>query len=123
VTGRSYSRRDIDNIQIIVKYCEDIDYFIKLYGSDEEDFTANLSLQYGCVFSLEQIGEHIKHLSSELKDEHPEINWRGATGLRDKIAHQYGSIDPSWIRFTVLNDVPHLKNACQKILEGKDVQS
>ena len=117
-TGKSYSRRDIDNLQIIVKYCENIDYFVQLYGSDEEDFRENLPLQYSCVFSLEQIGEQIKHLSSELKDGHREINWRGANGLRDKIAHQYGSIDLSWIRSTVLNDIPFLKTACQNILSS-----
>ena len=68
MTERSYSRRDTEQLQIILKYCEDIREFIGLYGSDEEDFCDTLPLQYSCVFALIQIGEHVKRLSSELKD-------------------------------------------------------
>ncbi|MCL2145582.1 MAG: DUF86 domain-containing protein [Methanomassiliicoccaceae archaeon] len=89
-----------------------------LHGSDETDFQENISLQYSSVFALEQIGEHIKRLSSELRDAHPEVDWKGASGLRDRIAHQYENIDLSWIRFTVLDEIPVLEKACRNILDG-----
>ncbi|MDR1690799.1 MAG: DUF86 domain-containing protein [Candidatus Methanoplasma sp.] len=109
----------MDNIRVIVKYCEDLEYLTKVHGSDEDDFQENISLQYSCVFSLEQIGEHIKRLSSVLKDAHPEVDWRGASGMRDKIAHRYDSMDLSWIRLTILNDIPILENVCRNILSDQ----
>jgi uncharacterized protein with HEPN domain len=97
-------------------FCEDIEYLIRVHGSGESDFKDNISLQYSCVFSITQIGEHVKRLSQELKDKYPEINWKGVAGLRDKIAHQYGTIDVSWVRSSALNEIPVLKNVCRKIL-------
>ena len=114
----SYSEHDIGNLQVIIGFCEDIEYLVKLHGSDEMDFKDNISLQYSCVFSIIQIGEHIKRLSLKLKDEHPEIDWKGVAGLRDKIVHRYGNIDISWVRHSVLNDVPFLENVCRNILKS-----
>jgi len=107
---------DSEPLRVIVKYCEDIEYFIALYGSDEEDFNENMSLQYGCAFSLIQIGEQIKQLSSELRGENPEVDWRSAAGLRDIIAHRYGDIDIMRVRSTILNKIPLLKDKCICIL-------
>jgi uncharacterized protein with HEPN domain len=90
----------------MIRYCEDIGYLVKLHGSDETDFQENISLQYGCAFSLEQIGEHVKRISSELRDAYPEIDWKGVAGLRDNIAHRYDGIVIPRMRSTVLNEVP-----------------
>jgi len=118
VIERSCSKHDKYNLEIVVRYCEDIGHLIKLHGSDEEDFRENISLQYSCVFALEQIGEHVKQLSSELIIAHPEFDWRGPAGMRDKLAHAYDYIDLSWVRSTVLDDVPILEKVCRDILSG-----
>lgn len=115
MTDVSCSRLDLENLKSIVRYCEDIDYLIKLHGSDESDFQ-DISLQYSCVFSLIQIGEHVKRLSSEFKEEHPDIDWRGIAGLRDLITHQYDEINISRVRSTVLNRIPTLENECRSII-------
>jgi hypothetical protein len=51
---------------MIIKYCNDIEYFLELHGSDEESLY-EISIQYDFVFPIMQIGEHVKryHLSSE----------------------------------------------------------
>lgn len=118
MTGRSYSKRDVENLRAILKFCEDIEYFVQLYGSDEIAFQEDLALQYSCVFSLMQIGEHVKRLSSELKDEHPEIDWKNAAGMRDFIAHNYANIDIPRVRSTVIGKIPSLRDVCQLILDG-----
>lgn len=42
-------------------------------------------------------------------------------GLRDKIVHNYGSIDLSWIRASVTDEVPVLKAVCEKILKELEI--
>jgi uncharacterized protein with HEPN domain len=111
-----YSKRDRENIRIILKHCEEIEYFVELYGSDEEDFEENPSLQCGCVLHLMQIGEYVKRLSTEIKDNCEKIDWKDAAGLRDIIAHQYEDLNYSWIRLTVLNRIPVLKEVCLDLL-------
>jgi uncharacterized protein with HEPN domain len=118
VTGRSYSDRDADRLQTILKYCTDIQDLVRSYGSDEEDLKDNLAFQYSCAFAIMQIGEHIKHLSSELKDGHPEIDWKNAAGMRDIIAHRYLEVDLSRMRYTILNKMPALEKKCRHILSG-----
>jgi len=87
------SSSKLDNyLRLIIKYCDDIAYLIGLYGSDEEDFKENIQLQYGCVFSMEQIGELIKRLPEEMTRPYPQIDWDGMKGMRDKIAHSYARI-------------------------------
>ncbi|MDR2698907.1 MAG: DUF86 domain-containing protein [Candidatus Methanoplasma sp.] len=117
MTEGSYSKHDRENIRIILKHCEEIEYFIRLYGSDEEEFEGNPSLQCGCVVHLMQIGEHVKRLSPEIRNDREEIDWKDAAGLRDIIAHQYEDLNYSWIRKTVLNRIPVLKDVCQSILD------
>ena len=93
-----------------------MEHLVDIHGSDEEDFQDNISLQYGCAFSLIQIGEHIKRLSSELKDASPEIDWKGLAGMRDITAHNYPKVNIPRMRLTVLNEIPSLKGSCQDIL-------
>ena len=118
MTGKSYSKRDAEHLQIMIKYCNDIEDFVNIYGSDEEDFSDKLPLQYSCVFALIQIGEYSKRLSSELKDEHPEIDWKNVAGMRDFIVHNYMSVNISRIRSTVLDKIPSLGEKCRSILSS-----
>jgi len=43
---------------------------------------------------LEIIGEALKHLPEEIREEHPEIPWRQIAGIRDIIIHEYFGITP-----------------------------
>jgi len=119
MTERSFSKRDVGDLQVIVGYCEDISHLTQLHGSAESDFHDNISLQYSCVFSLIQIGEAIKRLPYELRDETGAVDWKGLAGLRDKIAHAYGEIDTDMIRRTVLDEIPVLEKVCRSMIAKK----
>ena len=43
--------------------------------------------------SLEIIGEAAKNLSPALRDQHPDVDWRGMAGLRDVLIHKYFGIN------------------------------
>lgn len=41
---------------------------------------------------IEIIGEAARHVSKPFRDAHPEIVWKGITGQRHVLAHEYGEI-------------------------------
>jgi len=117
VTGRSYSKHDIEQLRAVLKYCIDIEDFVLRYGSDEEDFNENLSFQYSCVFALIRIGEHVIRLSPEFKNRHPDISWKDVIGMKDIMVHNYTAIIIPKLRSVILSDVPVLRKKCSSILE------
>lgn len=59
---------------------------------------------------LEVIGEASKNISEDFKNENPEINWRGITGMRDKLIHGYFGVDPEIVWETIQKRLPELKD-------------
>ncbi|MCL2148806.1 MAG: DUF86 domain-containing protein [Methanomassiliicoccaceae archaeon] len=118
MTERSCSRSDAENLRVIVGFCEAIGQLVELHGSKEGDFRDNISLQFGCAFALEQIGESVKRLSSELRASHHEVEWRKAAAMRDFIAHSYANVDLSIMRTTVLAVIPSFEKDCRRILDS-----
>ncbi|ABN57096.1 protein of unknown function DUF86 [Methanoculleus marisnigri JR1] len=62
------------------------------------------------------IGEAAKMASPELRREYPEIPWREAAGMRDKIVHHYFGVDYEAVFLTLRDDLPVLKREIQSIL-------
>ncbi|MCL1811835.1 MAG: DUF86 domain-containing protein [Methanomassiliicoccaceae archaeon] len=100
----------------IIGYCNDIKEYIEYFGNSEEEFLRNTIFQRCCAFDVFQIGEAVKSLSKEIRDSHPDVQWRKIAGFRDVIAHNYGGIetDDLWIAITA--EVPELKKSCERIL-------
>jgi uncharacterized protein with HEPN domain len=89
-------------------------------------FTAGLSLPdllsdekaYDAVIrNLEIIGEAAKHISTDLRKQLPEVEWRKAAGLRDMLAHAYFGIDNDILWDVVQNKIPELAEAVNTFLD------
>lgn len=66
---------------------------------------------------LAQIGELTTKLTDEFKEQTAgQIYWRGIKGLRNVVAHNYGSIDNETLWETLECDIPVLKNFCEEQL-------
>ena len=52
------------------------------------------------------LGEAASQVSSETKDSRPEIAWRSATRLRNRIIHGYWDIDVETLVATAADDLP-----------------
>ena len=65
------------------------------------------------------IGEAIKRLDrlrgGTLASEFPEVDWRGAMGLRDVIAHQYFDLDAEQILVICAQSLPKLQQAIRQL--------
>ena len=74
----------------------------------------------GVVRNLEIIGEAVKNIPPQVKEKHPEIEWKKIASLRDILAHEYFGVDVEVIWDIVENKLPGLKAQISRIL--KDVK-
>ena len=74
----------------------------------------------GVVRNLEIIGEAAKNIPAQIKEKHPEVEWRKITGLRDILAHEYFGIDLEVVWDIVKNKLPILRTQVGRILKRKN---
>lgn len=77
--------------------------------NSREDLLNDQVIQRAAVRSLEIIGEAVKNLSKELKEDNPQIEWKEIAGMRDKLIHRYFTIDWDIVYEVVINRLPELK--------------
>jgi uncharacterized protein with HEPN domain len=73
------------------------------------EFDENELIQVWFLYHLAIIGEALRAMSAAFQADHPLINWRGWTGLRNIVVHQYFRIHPERIWDTVERDLPTLE--------------
>ena len=70
------------------------------------------------------IGEAIKKVDKitegTLFDKYPDIDWKGAKGFRDIIAHQYFDVDHEEVFSIIQNDLQSILDAINKIMNDFD---
>ncbi len=85
--------------------------------SNYDDFIKNPVLTRAFVRSLEIIGEAVKNLPSEFREQYPDVPWKEISGMRDKLIHEYFGVNYRIVWKTVKNDIPKLKMQVSKILK------
>ena len=75
-------------------------------------------LESTCMLLI-AIGEGIKGIdkvtNKELLPKYPEVDWKGAMGIRDIIAHHYFELDAEVVFDVVKNEFPNLLNTIRRI--------
>jgi uncharacterized protein with HEPN domain len=87
---------------------------------DLEMIAGDPHLRRSFVRSLEVIGEATKNLSQDLKNEHPEIDWRKIIGMRDKLIHYYFGVDWDIVWDVVKNNLPTFRRQIEVLLHEFD---
>lgn len=109
-------RRDIKSLNLIIKYCDDVASDIVRFGDDIEDLIGDESYQRSTAKSIELIGERAKRLSDDITSRFKDVNWHDICKMRDFMAHQYEEVDLEFQWFTMKEDLPFLKQYCEKIV-------
>ena len=98
-----------DDLYFITKIKEDLAFILKhMENVDSEGLRQNEILQDSMLFRLIQISENAKKISQEFKDRRQDIPWTALYGLRNRIVHDYGSVDLEIVYTTLKDDLPQL---------------
>jgi uncharacterized protein with HEPN domain len=92
---------------------DSVDYFIDTpYGMEKLD---------GICMQLIAIGESLKNIdkitNKELLVKYPQVDWKGAKGIRDIISHHYFDIDAQEIYFVCDNKLENLIITIEQIIK------
>ncbi len=99
----------LDSIAKIERYLQGFD--LRKFESDELTIDA-------VVRNIEIIGEATTCLDRGLKAKYPNIEWRFATAIRNRLIHGYFDVDAEIVWDTTQNDLPKLKTEIEEILEN-----
>jgi uncharacterized protein with HEPN domain len=91
-------------------------------GYDMQGFLANEGLQRAVCLTLINIGELVKLITEEIKQQNPSIPWRAIAGLRDVVAHGYFSLRMEDIWETGTKDLTPFLTQIREILQRETVK-
>ena len=103
-------------IQDILEAIEKIQKYTA--GMTLKSFAGNEMTIDAVVRNLEILGEAVKKIPEEIRKEHPAIEWKKISGIRDILIHEYFGIDVEIIWDIVQHKLLVLKTAVEKILKG-----
>ncbi|MBI4828944.1 MAG: DUF86 domain-containing protein [Nitrospinae bacterium] len=83
-----------------------------------EAFLNDRKTQSAVLRELQTLAESSQRLSQPLKDNHPEVPWRGLAGFRNVLAHDYLGINLGRVWEVVERDLPVLRAAIEKLRQG-----
>lgn len=66
------------------------------------------------LYQLALLGEAANSLSSEVRERHPGIPWAQIVAFRNRIMHEYHSVDLRVVWQTIQQDLPELKSAMER---------
>lgn len=111
------SRRKPDvYLQDILESIGHIQRFLE--GVSEDKFYKNVEKQDAVLRRLEIIGEAVKHLPDEIREDHSDVPWRQITGMRDIIIHEYFGITLEMIWVVATEDILDLKTKVEEIIKS-----
>ena len=87
------------DIAFIIAHVKDVDI---------KELHDNEILLDSMLFRMIQISENAKRLSEKYKEEKSNLPWNELAGLRNRVVHDYGSVDLSIVFETLKYDIPEL---------------
>ncbi len=87
-------------------------------GITYQNFLADTKTQDAVVRNLEIIGEAVKKMSGDFKAKHEDIDWKGASGMRDRLIHDYFGVNWSIVWDVTISRLPELKSQIDQLLKS-----
>lgn len=104
---REYLRHILAEADYLIEHSAGLT--LELLESDE-------TLRRAFARSLEVIGEAAKKLPEDFRAQHPDVEWRAMTGMRDRLIHAYFGVDYLLVWDVVTQKIPGLREKIAAIL-------
>ena len=101
------------------------DYSVKLLETIEtlritsDKLLSDVPSQWLVTTPLYNIGEHVSHLSADLKAAHSTVPWELISGLRHRLVHDYDGTNWNLIVKIIFRDIPILIDQIESFKEKK----
>lgn len=89
-------------------------------GLSYDAFAADEKTVFAVVRALEIVGEAAKRIPQEVRDANPVVPWRAMAGIRDKLIHDYTSVNLEIVWKTVEEDLPGLISQIERIIRDTE---
>lgn len=106
-SGLEYLRHMADEADFLIRRSE---------GLAQERFLEDETLRRAFVRSLEIIGEAAKQVPEATRRRASDLDWRGMTGMRDRLIHGYFGVDYELVWDVVRRRVPELREELRRLL-------
>lgn len=83
-------------------------------------FFSSSIIQDAVIRNFEIIGEAAKRVPEEFRLVHPSIPWKGLSGLRDVLIHQYEGVSLEEVWRIIEKEIPRLKSTISDLLPPLD---
>ena len=83
-----------------------------------DDLNADRQLVLALTKTVEIIGEAASRVSTEFKQEYPELPWVDIVGMRNRLIHAYFDINLDILWDTVVYNLPPLIDVLQELLQA-----
>lgn len=103
-----------DYLHDILDYANRAEQFVQ--GMSEEQFMADLKTQGAVIHAVIIIGEAASKIPTSIREQYPEVPWRAAITMRNRLIHAYPGVDLGVVWDTMTNDLPSLKAQVAAIL-------
>lgn len=79
------------------------------------EFDEDIKTQDAVMRRIEVIGEAVKNLSQEFREQHSDIAWKEIAGMRDILIHEYTGVILERVWNTLKEDIPKLRKYVESI--------
>lgn len=110
------TNRDRDIVEHILRYCNQVETAHQDFGRSKDKFIESTTYQNAVSMCILQIGELVGRLTDDFKTANADIPWHKIRGMRNYVAHEYGSIDFEIVWFASTKSIPELQTFCASYL-------
>ena len=91
-------------------------------GMDKTDFADDLKTQAAVLYEISILGEALRRISAEFRDNNPQIPYKKIIAMRNKLVHEYDGINLDLVWDVVQNDIPELVELIAPLVPEKPDQ-
>ena len=98
----------------IAKLCQTI---LRLTSNmTEAEFQRDERTQLAILYEITILGEVVKRLSAEFRNQHSNIEWRKIAGMRDRLIHDYDEVKLDLVWQVIKTSIPELLTYITQLL-------
>ena len=110
--------KEVGILTYIIEHCYRIES--KAISANRETLDTNKDIEESFCFNILQIGELAKGLSDSFIKNYSKVPWKSIKGMRDKVAHGYGTINLDEVWNVVSKEIKPLREYCQQMLSDNE---